>query len=49
MCHYRLGQTKAAEISPHAARHVLEKEGIHDEQRPLLREAELLIEGKAEP
>jgi hypothetical protein len=48
MCHYRLGQPKA-EISVHAARHVLEKDGGSDEQRALLREAELLIEGKGKP
>jgi hypothetical protein len=49
MCHHRLGQTRAAEMDLHAASHVFEKEGIHDVQRPLLREAELLIEGKGKP
>jgi hypothetical protein len=50
MCHYRLGQTKEAEMDLHAASHVFEKEGFSDAQQPpLLQEAELLIEGKTKP
>jgi serine/threonine protein kinase/WD40 repeat protein len=49
MCHHHLGQPKAAEICLRMTRELLGNEGGSVEQRALLREAELLIEGNAKP
>jgi hypothetical protein len=50
MCHHQLGQHKEAEKCLRMSRYRLGKEGGSlDDERALLREAELLIEGKTKP
>ncbi len=49
MCLHQLGQPKEAETCLNMTRELLGKEGGAVEQRALLREAELWIEGKAKP